>query len=710
MGIPGVGDEFGRYRLDRVIGQGGMGVVFAATDLRLDRTVALKVITGPLADNEDFRRRFHDEAAVLSRLDSPYVITIHDHDEVDGQPFIVTQFVDGTDLGTFLHEHGPLPAKVALTMCAQVARGLGDAHRRGVIHRDVKPGNILLREPGTPEMHAYVCDFGIARSDSSEGHTATGLVAGTWAYLAPERTQGASASPASDLYALGCVLWACLTGSEPYTGTDVEMAIAHAQAPVPQLPASSTFITELNGVLARLLAKDPAERYADAAAARADLERLAAAAPGDTLPPAPVVPATAIRGSSPSGPGAPVPPPPPPPAGPYGAAPAIGKPPTKKWPLAVAAVVVLALVGGGAAWAVTRGEDDPAAKEKNEKEIPQVVHGDIDGNGYGDAVIRQSRFDSLSPLPLWTLPSSGKSLGAPERREGGSNTPALGDVDGDGRSDVVWADEDDDRVTVRVEPGDGEPWDVEFADEFEFGFGGFTAEVGDLTGDGKDDLIVPVGPENGRVIIMVAESTGDGFADPTEWYAIDHGGKDPSWTLSWTGDFDGDGTDDLLYWAETDLGNAGETRVLISDGEQLLDTTPRPLNTNALSPFLATWLVGDIDDDGADEIVVPSATCRLTFAFGIVDGTFDKPERWYKNPLTREEARACLHEDPTRSWGLSDVDGDGAADLVELREPDEDDKLGIRAYLAGDGEFGAPEGWGSLPCLEECEDTFFLVS
>ncbi|UMG94622.1 serine/threonine-protein kinase [Nocardioides sp. TF02-7] len=301
MHVPQPGSTLGRYRIDRVIGQGGMGVVYAATDLRLGREVALKVITGPLAATEEYRRRFQHEALAMSRVQSPWIVQIHDHDEVDGLPYIVTQLVPGTDLGSLVAAEGRLPVRRALRLCAQLARGLDDAHRAGVLHRDVKPGNVLLAGTGDDE-HAYLCDFGIALSDAASHRTQTGMVAGTWAYLAPERTLGDPAVPASDLYAVGCVLWTCLTGREPYTGSQVEMAIAHASAPVPQLPGDDEPVTALNRVLARALAKDPADRHPDGAALAADLERLAATAP-DAVVEGPVggAASTAVR-SAPTAP------------------------------------------------------------------------------------------------------------------------------------------------------------------------------------------------------------------------------------------------------------------------------------------------------------------------------------------------------------------------------------------------------------------------
>lgn len=286
--MPEPGDEFGRYRIESRLGQGGMGVVYLAHDLTLDRRIALKVVAGLVAGDPAFRERFQREATTLARLDSPHIITIYDHGEYDGLPFIATQYVAGGDLGMLIRTRGALPQPLAARICAQVVDALADAHRAGVVHRDVKPANVLLRDPDAAEPMAYLCDFGIAQTDS-EGLTGTGMLAGTWAYLAPERAAGATATTASDLYAVGCLLWELLTGRPPYGGSDVEMAIAHRDAPIPRLPGRDPLSRRLNTILGRAMAKDPGARYPTAEAFRADLLAVAdseAAPPAAGRPPA----------------------------------------------------------------------------------------------------------------------------------------------------------------------------------------------------------------------------------------------------------------------------------------------------------------------------------------------------------------------------------------------------------------------------------------
>ena len=171
-----------------------------------------------------------------------------------------------------------MPSDRAALVCAQIAEALAEAHEVGIVHRDVKTSNVLIRNPDAARLHAVLCDFGIAHTGDS-GFTATGAVAGTWAYLAPERATGSAATPASDLYSLGCLFWACLTGSAPYTGSDVEVAIAHVSAAVPQLAGDDAATGRVNQVLARLLAKEPADRYPNARAAQAALLELTQVAP-----------------------------------------------------------------------------------------------------------------------------------------------------------------------------------------------------------------------------------------------------------------------------------------------------------------------------------------------------------------------------------------------------------------------------------------------
>ena len=183
-----------------------MGMVFAADQAGLGRAVALKLLLPQFAQSEEFRARFNREAHALARLNSPHVIQVFDYGEADGMLYIVTQLVEGGDVSEYLSAHGRFPVASALTIAAQVSDAVADAERVNVVHRDVKPSNVLLRAR-SKEPFVYLCDFGLAQTDGIM-HTQPGAIAGTWAYMAPERRNGLPASHASDVYSLGCLLWA----------------------------------------------------------------------------------------------------------------------------------------------------------------------------------------------------------------------------------------------------------------------------------------------------------------------------------------------------------------------------------------------------------------------------------------------------------------------------------------------------------------------
>ncbi|MFC5729110.1 MULTISPECIES: serine/threonine-protein kinase [Nocardioides] len=281
---PRPGDWLGRYQLVEVLGRGGMGTVYRAHDPQLERDVALKVINPALADDGGFRERFRREAMVLSRMDSDHVVSVYDHGEQDGAPFLVTQLVRGGDLLSLLRTRGALEPSYALDLVAQVLRGLADAHAAGVVHRDVKPSNVLLKED---LRTAYLCDFGIASSPGQQ-LTQTGVLVGSSAYMAPERHAGetaASSGVAADVYAVGCLLWHVLTDSQPYVGTEAEVAMGHLRGPIPQLPGREDFVTRFNALMRRSMAKDPRHRYPSARAMLADLTSLRAVVPGGLVLP-----------------------------------------------------------------------------------------------------------------------------------------------------------------------------------------------------------------------------------------------------------------------------------------------------------------------------------------------------------------------------------------------------------------------------------------
>ncbi|WP_084483888.1 serine/threonine-protein kinase [Nocardia anaemiae] len=254
-----VGSIFGHYRLDRLIGRGGMGEVYEAYDLRKRRSVAIKVLLEGLAQDEGYRERFQREADAAARLREPHVIPIHDYGEVDGRLYIDMRLVDGASLPSVLRSKGPMPAPQAVAVIRQIASALDAAHAEGLVHRDVKPDNILL----TPDGFAYLVDFGIAHSEADHALTTHGAVIGSFSYMAPERFRAEHTTPAVDVYSLACVLYECLTGARPYRGsTDAEIISAHLFEPVPRPSTTRPNVTSaLDTVIERGMAKDVRERY-----------------------------------------------------------------------------------------------------------------------------------------------------------------------------------------------------------------------------------------------------------------------------------------------------------------------------------------------------------------------------------------------------------------------------------------------------------------
>lgn len=224
------GSEFGQYRLIELLGRGGMGEVWRAFDTVTDRIVALKVLPAHFADDAVFKERFRREAHAAAQLNEPHVIPIHTYGEIDGRLFVDMRLIEGRDLDAVLAE-GPLSPDRAVLIIEQVARAVHAAHKVGLVHRDIKPSNILLDDSD----FAYLIDFGIARAANDTGLTATGSVIGTMRYMAPERFSSNQADARSDIYALACVLYECLTGRRPFPGDSLEQQVAgHLAAPPPQ--------------------------------------------------------------------------------------------------------------------------------------------------------------------------------------------------------------------------------------------------------------------------------------------------------------------------------------------------------------------------------------------------------------------------------------------------------------------------------------------
>ena len=227
------------YRIEARLGRGGMGEVYRAVQLSLDRRVALKVLPPKLADDDVFRRRFLRESRIAASIDHPSIIPIYETGEDGGLLYIAMRYVDGMDLSTLLRREGRLAPDRALAIMAQVASALDAAHARGLVHRDVKPGNILLAAgPAGSDGHCYLCDFGLIKEvdvqQARSALTATGQFVGTIPYVAPEQIEGGDIDGRADVYSLGCVLFHCLTGSPPFERmNDIEVVFAHLREPPP---------------------------------------------------------------------------------------------------------------------------------------------------------------------------------------------------------------------------------------------------------------------------------------------------------------------------------------------------------------------------------------------------------------------------------------------------------------------------------------------
>ena len=314
-------DIAGRYRLDSRIGAGGMSTVFAALDRVLEREVAVKLLAEHLAEDDAFVARFRREALAAAKLMHPNIVQVYDsgRDNESGRHYIVMEYVVGRSMAELLREHRTLPTGEAVDVVSQACQGLDYAHKRGVIHRDVKPGNLIINGEGVVKL----ADFGIAKAAEDSKITQIGSVLGTAAYLSPERTRGEEAMPSSDVYSLGVVLYQMLAGKLPYeTGSLTELALRQQEGdPQPLSELNAEVGPALDRVVARTLASDPALRYSTARELRVAIEEaangrdadvtlaLATAAAQRTAPPQPETVATRHMAPPPAAPPQAAPPP-----------------------------------------------------------------------------------------------------------------------------------------------------------------------------------------------------------------------------------------------------------------------------------------------------------------------------------------------------------------------------------------------------------------
>jgi protein kinase-like protein len=354
------GEEFAGHRIEGVLGRGGMGVVYRAVDLRLERRVALKLITPALSADEDFRRRFQRESQLAASVRQPNVVTIYQAGEADGLLFVTMELIQGKDLRAVLTERGRLDLPTATAIVSQIAAALDAAHASGLVHRDVKPGNVLIG--AAAPLHVYLTDFGLTKRTSSQsGITKTGLFVGTIDYAAPEQIKGWPVDARADVYALGCVLFEMVAGQPPFRReNEYATMYAHTSEPPPALTSVAPGAPPaLDGAIGRALAKEPGDRFPSAG----DLARAVNAAVAGQAPAEPERTVAVGRAAPPPAPptiAEPHPvygyglepqtqqiaPPPPPPAR------------RNPWTAVLAVLAVLLVAGAVAAAVLIAGNDD----------------------------------------------------------------------------------------------------------------------------------------------------------------------------------------------------------------------------------------------------------------------------------------------------------------------------------------------------------------
>src|SRR5688500_15756349 len=263
----------GRYLISRKLGAGGMANVYLAEDQDLGRRVAIKILDDRHASDDQFVERFRREAQNAAGLSHPSIVSIYDRGEAEGTYYIAMEYVEGRTLKELLVARGPSPLGIAIDYTRQVLAALRFAHRNGIVHRDIKPHNVIV----DGEARAKVTDFGIARAGAASQMTEAGSIVGTAQYLSPEQARGGPIDQRSDLYSVGIVLYELLTGTVPFTGdTPVEIAMKHlSEKPDPPSAHREDITEELDLIVMRALAKDPAERYQSAEEMEADLQRVA---------------------------------------------------------------------------------------------------------------------------------------------------------------------------------------------------------------------------------------------------------------------------------------------------------------------------------------------------------------------------------------------------------------------------------------------------
>lgn len=679
--LPSVGADFGDYLVTGVVGRGGMGVVYEATQRRLSRTVALKVLSSDFMDVPAYRDRFVREAETLSRLDSPHIIQIYDYGETDGCLFLATQLVRGGDLGQWLCRRGPLEVGLALDVIDQVACALADAHAAGVIHRDLKPENVLLRDG--PHPFAYLGDFGIARPDDGPS-TTSGTVVGTWEYLSPEQCNGSQTTARSDIYSLGCLLWTVLDGEAPYRGTELQVAMQHVNDPVPQLSLDGEVGHRINLILQRSMAKRPADRYERVEQLIADLREAAEVERSAHSQPAPQhsaarrpAEATVLRGAS---------------AAPRvsAAAPAV-QPQRRRWlgPLAtLVGVLVLAGVAGVAAYLVLNdspsdGDSDPARRQA------VLTRVSYDGDRLSDVAVQPN--ETAGDLAVFHSEGQGFAPPALTRQSGGILHRLNGDFDGDHRTDeaIFRPSGDGQSISVRLsQPGAGFGQPAIWGEVAGMGEDDGYPVSGDFDGNGRGDIawVHVLSPDEMEVLVKL--STARGFGKAQLWEPAQQWSKKEMPGLN-PGDVNADGRTDLVALPGDGRGGVS-AQVLLSETDHF--TTPQPWRTvENMDATSIKQVVGDFDGDSVADVLIFEAVDSSETP-GVRGVLLESTKTGFRRPVVRFSSDSWVL---SKSWvSPGDFDGDGLCDFARIA-PSEVRGIDVWVALSTPGGFQSPRVWGS---------------